>query len=128
MEIKKYLNILTEQKPILKTQLKLINFLKNNPSPNIKDIHDFNIELNMDELKIQEMIYELLGSFFGAGLSEKFSGLYNIEELKMGIKVEMEHTSNFLISQKIAKDHLAECSDYYTLLEKMEKNCKEPKK
>lgn len=45
------------------------------------------------------------------------------EELKMGIQVEYEHTSNEFISKRIALDHLSECSDYYTRLEKMESLC-----
>ena len=45
-------------------------------------------------------------------------------ELDMGIKVEMEHTSNKELSKKIALDHLAEIPDYYTRLAKMEADAK----
>ena len=45
------------------------------------------------------------------------------EELKMGVKVEYEHTTNPVISERIALDHLAECANYYTRLAKMEKEC-----
>ena len=38
----------------------------------------------------------------------------------MGIKVEMEHTTNPLIAEKITKDHLAENPKYYTYLKEME--------
>lgn len=44
----------------------------------------------------------------------------------MGIKVEMEHTSNKVIAERIAKDHLTEIpgtgnnDGYYSLLERME--------
>lgn len=44
-------------------------------------------------------------------------------QLEMGIKVEFEHTDIPEIAKAIAKDHLSECSDYYTRLEKMEKEC-----
>lgn len=44
------------------------------------------------------------------------------EELSVGIKIEMEHTTNPVISKKIALDHLAEIPDYYTRLVKMEKD------
>jgi len=47
------------------------------------------------------------------------------KELKMGIKVEYEHTSNPEIAKRIALDHLAECPDYYTRLAKMEMGCEE---
>ena len=42
------------------------------------------------------------------------------EQLRMGVIVEMEHTTNKDISKKIALDHLSEIPDYYTRLEKME--------
>jgi len=41
-------------------------------------------------------------------------------ELRMGDKVEMEHTNDPGLSHEIAKDHLAEIPDYYTRLEEME--------
>jgi len=50
---------------------------------------------------------------------EKFSA----KELKMGIEVEKEHTDDPIIAKAIAKDHLAECANYYTRLAKMEKDC-----
>mgnify|MGYP002813226582 CR=1 FL=1 len=42
------------------------------------------------------------------------------EQLQMGIKVEMEHTNDPAIAEKIARDHLAEIKDYYSRLKKME--------
>lgn len=42
------------------------------------------------------------------------------KELAVGIKIEMEHTTNVLVSKKIALDHLSEIPDYYTRLVKME--------
>ena len=41
-------------------------------------------------------------------------------ELAMGIKTEMEHTTNVDIAKRISLDHLAEIPDYYTRLKKME--------
>lgn len=123
MKIKDYLNILNEQDNS-NIQIQIIEFFKNNPSPTDKEVHAFSKRLNIDEHKFEEMIYKLLGSFFGAGRSKNFKGKYDSKELKMGTIVEMEHTTNTLISERIAKDHLAECSDYYTLLDKMEKTCK----
>ena len=43
------------------------------------------------------------------------------DELKDGIKVEHEHTSNNAIAKQIALDHLHESKKYYTYLEGMEK-------
>ncbi|KFZ25665.1 MAG: hypothetical protein KQ78_02138 [Candidatus Izimaplasma bacterium HR2] len=46
------------------------------------------------------------------------------KELKMGIEVEYEHTSNREIAKRIALDHLSELKDYYTRLKKMEEDGK----
>lgn len=45
---------------------------------------------------------------------------YDQRELKMGRKVEMEHTTDPKVSEEIASDHLEEIPDYYTRLDKME--------
>lgn len=47
---------------------------------------------------------------------------YDPEQLAMGIEVEMEHTDDPAVAKEIAKDHLEELPDYYTHLDKMEKN------
>lgn len=46
------------------------------------------------------------------------------KQLEMGIKIEMEHTDNPAIAKKIAIDHLAEFSTYYTGLKKLESQLK----
>lgn len=46
---------------------------------------------------------------------------FDVDQIKKGIKIEMEHTRNKKIAQKIAMDHLVENPKYYTYLEKMEK-------
>jgi len=45
-----------------------------------------------------------------------------IPQLKKGIKVEMEHTTDKNIAREIATDHLWEDLDYYDKLAKIEKN------
>lgn len=52
---------------------------------------------------------------------DKSSKKYDQKELKMGIKIEMEHTEDAEVAKKIAMDHLDEIPDYYTRLTKMEK-------
>ena len=47
--------------------------------------------------------------------------LYNQKQLKIGTKIELEHTRNIKVADKIAKDHLNEYPDYYTHLVKLEK-------
>jgi hypothetical protein len=51
-------------------------------------------------------------------------GKFDPEQLAKGIKIEMEHTTDEKIAERIAKDHLSEISDYYTRLEKMESDAK----
>jgi len=61
--------------------------------------------------------------FWNAGLSHEKGFTAedaDPEELSKGIIVEMEHTTDKKISEKIALDHLAEIPDYYTRLAKME--------
>ena len=46
---------------------------------------------------------------------------FDKKQLKMGIKVETEHTNKKSIAKQIAKAHLMEHPKYYTALSKMEK-------
>jgi hypothetical protein len=43
-----------------------------------------------------------------------------LAQLKIGIKIEQEHTTNPEIAREIALDHLGEDPRYYTKLKKME--------
>jgi hypothetical protein len=47
---------------------------------------------------------------------------FNRKQLKMGIKIEKEHTDSPTVAKAIAHDHLSEIPDYYTRLKKMEKD------
>jgi len=104
-------------------QLKIMELLKNQPSPVDDVIHKFAEKEGLDVHKFEAYIYDILGSILGAGRAKE-KGFEEKDadpkELKMGIKVEMEHTTNPLISKRIALDHLAEIKDYYTRLDKME--------
>jgi len=106
-------------------QKKLMDFFKENPSPPDSDVHAFSDKEKIDTHKFEAYIYEILGSFLGAGRAKE-KGFEEKDadpkELAMGVKIEMEHTTNPLIAKRIALDHLAEHknSDYYTRLKKME--------
>ena len=50
---------------------------------------------------------------------------FDQKELKMGIKIEMEHTNDAEKAKEIAMDHLTEIPTYYTHLKKMEDEAKE---
>jgi GNAT superfamily N-acetyltransferase len=47
------------------------------------------------------------------------------KELRMGKKIEKEHTGSVSMAKEIAMDHLVEIPDYYTRLKKMEKEGEE---
>jgi hypothetical protein len=59
-------------------------------------------------------------------IADKFDvSLQKIDkEIRMGIKVEMEHVDSKSKAREIAMDHLVEVPDYYTRLKKMEKDAK----
>lgn len=63
------------------------------------------------------------GGYFGTNLKKGNvpDSKFDKKQLKRGIEVEMEHTDDPAIAKKIAKAHLAEFPDYYTRLDKMEK-------
>jgi hypothetical protein len=106
-------------------QEKIIAFLKKNPNPKDEDFHKFVERLGKEHSIGEQAAYKLLGSVVAEGLSNKGEKKkINPEQLAMGIKVEMEHTSNKIIAEKIARDHLTEFPDYYTALAEMEKNLK----
>jgi len=89
--------------------------------------------------KLSEALEEVFGIGYNAGyaafgdefMSEGEAAKRGIsaddvdpDQLDMGIHVEMEHTNNPAIAEKIALDHLAESDQYYTYLEEMEKGFK----
>jgi hypothetical protein len=76
-----------------------------------------------DEVEQLGQDKEQVGDMLSGGLADdKSPQEFDPEQIMMGIKVEMEHTDNPMTALEIAMDHLAEFSDYYTRLEKMEKD------
>lgn len=69
-------------------------------------------------MKFTEIMKELSKEGKSAG---KDYSKYDSKEMKMGIGVEYEHTTQKELATKIAADHLEEFPDYYTRLDKMEK-------
>lgn len=124
----KFLSQFNEQED--NEELKIIQFFKENPDPSDDKVHTFAEKNKIDEHKFEEMIYKLVSDIFAQGEANK-KGItrdkVNSKELELGIKIEMEHTSNPLIAERIALDHLAEIPDYYTRLIAMEKEAKEKK-
>lgn len=55
--------------------------------------------------------------FFRGGKAErKKPAQFNPKQLRIGTKVEMEHTKDRCIAQRIAMDHLTEDPNYYKKL------------
>lgn len=75
------------------------------------------VDENIPSDEEREVIFKFVGRHNDIHDSE-----YDADELKMGIEVELEHTDCRQIATGIAKDHLAEIKNYYTLLKKMEKD------
>jgi hypothetical protein len=93
-----------------------------------KDFHALAEKLGLEEpAKLEEAAYAMLQSFWSQGRAMDDGMDFEVDEkeVKMGIKVEAEHTSSDIMAYRITLDHLAECADYYTRLMKMEKECED---
>lgn len=107
---------------------KIIERFQTNPPKTDKEFHQFAESIGIDEHKAEQHVYDMFASVIGGGLSDRYKGDYDKNQLEKGKKVEMEHLGKAglpkeiaeILSEKIAKDHLAELSDYYDRLEKME--------
>lgn len=94
----------------------------------IKDHRDFHAlaeKLGMKEAgDLEERAYSMLQSFWSQGRAVEKGMKFDVDEneVKMGIKVEMEHTDSKVMAYRITLDHLAEMKDYYTRLDEMEKS------
>ncbi len=115
---------INEEKDMQDIHKVIMDFLKDNPSPDDKKMHALANKTGVDEHEFEAHVYMILGSFLGAGRAKEKDFTEedaDSQELEWGIKIEMEHTTDPVISKRIALDHLAEISDYYTKLIKMEK-------
>lgn len=81
-----------------------------------KDIQGLAKQLGVAEPVLEEIVYGLLSSIL---YSPKDKRDLDNEEVRIGTKHEMEHTDNPIIARKIATDHVAERSDYYTILNRV---------
>jgi len=109
-----------EQKDHKEIHNKIIKWFMQNPNPNDDMVHKFAESMGLDPDNFEEHIYMVLSDILTGGRSKDYTGEYDPKELAMGIEIELEHTRNRLVAEKIAKDHLAEIKDYYTRLKKME--------
>jgi len=104
----------------------VIKFLKDNPNPKDSDLHKWAERKKYNIHDVETQIYTLATKFVNflvdgraneKGITEKD---VDPKELAMGIEVEKEHSPDEDVTKRISMDHLAELSDYYTRLKKME--------
>lgn len=98
-----------------------------------KDLGDFLVNSSLNKKADVEYMSDTIKEippidfeteFMLAGKSKGVNTDINKDQLEIGIKVEMEHTTNPVIAEKIAMDHIKEIPNYYTLLAEMEAKAK----
>ena len=62
----------------------------------------------------------MVGSAKPAKPAKSGKPTYDPQELEVGRRIELEHTKNPKVAERIAKDHLREIPDYYSRLQRME--------
>lgn len=120
----KFKKFITEQKSLRDS---LYEFFAKNPNPPDSMIHTLSDTLGISHHEVEAEIYSILSSFITKGRyneSGKIEAEIPEDELKMGIEVEHEHTTDKVMARRIAMDHLAEFPDYYSRLKKMEDEAK----
>ena len=103
----------------------IIKWFLKNPYPEDDAVHTYAEKLGIDPDEFERHIYMVLSSFLSEGLSKGKDVKHDSDELKMGIEVEYEHTTNPMMAKKIAMDHLVETPDYYTRLKRMEEEAED---
>lgn len=115
----------SEERDHSETSAKIIKWFLKNPYPADDAVHAFAEESGIGPDDFEADIYRVLSSVLSEGFSKGKDIKHDPSELKMGIEVEYEHTTNPLIARKIALDHLAEIPDYYTRLKRMEEDAED---
>jgi hypothetical protein len=108
----------------------IIRFFKEHQTIEDSEIHALADKLGIEHSEFEKQVYSVLKDI----LSGKFFKHWNApdskfdpKELAMGVNVEKEHTDNPEWAKIIAKAHLTELPNYYTLLDAMEKEGKKQK-
>lgn len=104
----------------------VMNFIMKHPYPEDKSFHNFAEQRGKSPHEMEDSAYALLSDFLAQGKSKGKTVKVDPIEAKMGRKVEMEHTTNPDIADKVQKDHHAEpgMKNYYKGLNKMEDQLK----
>jgi hypothetical protein len=105
---------------ILEDLIETLKIIKKDEEPNLKInmivLPFTKIEI-VSEGKVKDKLY--------GGLADELPDeMFDPEQLAIGIEVEMEHTNDKDLAKEIAKDHIREHPNYYTLLKDMEAKAK----
>ena len=112
----------------------LVKFFKENQNPNDDDVHNWAKQKGIDVHELETQIYRMATKFsklmMGGRFSKSESELadFDMHQVKSGIGVELEHTSDTIVAKKIALDHLVEHDNYYIALKLMEQYLTKNKK
>lgn len=128
-----YVSFLKEQaghkKKVIREDNKkeILQLFDKNPNPEDSKIHALATKLNVNPHELEDEIYEILTTMLKKVGKHRDTPVdkFDPEQIEKGKKIEREHTDDPNLTVEIAKDHLAEIPDYYTRLEKMEKEAKE---
>jgi len=131
-----------EGNPVTMEQVR--EFLRQNPTPEDYELHQWAESRGVSPHAAEELIYQLAAqqvtgkppedtveggpeeekeakeSIPGGEAQGKPDSSYPPAQLRRGIEVEKEHTPDPAMAKEIAKDHLEEHPEYYTALGKME--------
>lgn len=124
----KFLQYLKEAEAKKTPKEKIVELFTSESKISESDVEKLLKEIKIDRTEFDSIVYNLLTSFFNKGRYNKSNKKHKFDkkELEMGLAVEMEHTNDPIIAEKIAKDHLTEKpgtgnnDGYYSLLERME--------
>jgi len=114
----------------------VVKFLKKNPNPSDEEFHEWAESKGYNVSSAEAAVYRVAsrqvktaseGGLAHGKTVEDIAKKHGVstekieEQIKKGIKVEVEHTNDKAVAKRIAMDHLMEMSDYYDRLAKMEK-------
>lgn len=84
------------------------------------------MELGVGDADLDPKDVDKNGDFIPGGKGDNADIMqFDPKQISKGIEVEMEHTNDPRVALEIAMDHLTELPDYYTRLDKMEKQGKD---
>ena len=97
----------------------LLKFFADNPAPADKKFHKFCEERGWNVHLAEAEAYKMASKFarFWLGGRSNEAGAttrYDPKAIAAGISIEMEHTPDKAVAEKISKDHLAEHPLYYS--------------